>query len=490
MRIPHSGRTAPPSPEIQPLPAITASEPFTSFTPEDDLDRPPSRRIAPVPVDEEYPSENDPLEDDLHELDIWGDLATLTFLQTGSLDAVGSMSERRRIRKRARSYEWSPASAKLWKHGIKGRGKEWVPHPEERPAILQQFHDDMGHYGVRRTYDLVSNQVFWSGMLDDVKAYIKACRPCQDSQVTFCSIPAQLHPIPVKGIWHRLHVDLAGPLPVSASGNRYIIVAVDSLSKWPEAAALTDRTSASTAAFMRDLIARHGCPSEVVTDNGREFMGEFDQLLESHLIDHRSTAPYHPAANGLVERFNRTMITSLERLSAHDSSAWEHHLPTTLMGYRFTKQDSTGHSPYLLMYGRYPVLPGHVMQESPAEHVMEAAEFDSDIQQYIASLSSLQSSALVNVEKAQERQIHSHANRRLHGNPADQILTPADLTPGAYVHYLPPAQGKKRKFAVNALLMRIKSSNKLGTTCVLEDAKGKTVVANIAHISLYHPENS
>ena len=114
---------------------------------------------------------------------------------------------------------------------------------------------------------------------------------------------------------HRLHVDLKGPLPTTARGNKYIAVAVDSLCKWPEAMPLPDKSSASTAYFMTDVLARHGCPSVIVTDDGSEFEGEFGLLLERCAIEHMYTSAYHPQANGLGERMIRTFKISLSRLS-------------------------------------------------------------------------------------------------------------------------------------------------------------------------------
>ena len=364
------------------------------------------------------------------------DSATLDFLRVGTMDPAASSAECRRIRKRAKNYVFS-SSHGLFRQATGCNPARLVPPHEMRPELVHRYHNDMGHFGVRRTYSMLAKDHTWYNMLEDVKSHVDSCQPCQSSQVAFCSIPAELHPIPVKGIWHRLHIDLVGPLPLTPAGNKYLIVCMDSLSKWPEAAALPNKTAVATARFLRDLVSRHGCPSEIVTDNGSEFKGTFADVMEAHLIDHRFTAAYHPQANGLVERFNRTLITSLEKLAGPDSSSWEEHLPTALMGYRFSRQDSTGHSPYLLMYGRYPVLPGGVVQDSSPMD----APLDENVQLHAAAASGLQQSALANVEKAQERQIKSHAARHIHGKHVAKAAKVADLQPGMYVTLQTPWPG-------------------------------------------------
>jgi hypothetical protein len=91
-------------------------------------------------------------------------------------------------------------------------------------------------------------------------------------------------------------------------------VAVDSVTKWPEAAAITHETADRIKVwFWEAIICRYGTPQEVVTDNGAEFKGGFATLLQKCDITHHLTLPHHPQANGLVERMNQTVKNSLKR---------------------------------------------------------------------------------------------------------------------------------------------------------------------------------
>ncbi|KAK9832389.1 hypothetical protein WJX74_008678 [Apatococcus lobatus] len=154
------------------------------------------------------------------------------------------------------------------------------------------------------------------------------------------------------------------------------------------------------------------------------------------------------------------------------------------MGYRFTRQDSTGHSPYLLMYGRYPVLPGGVVQDNPGADTQ--APLDESIDRHASASSGLQQSALARVEKAQDWQIHSHASRHIHGKTSAKVIHPDDLAPGSYVHHRPPAgAGHKRKLASSSIIMHFVSINRIGTTCVLRDAQGREAISHISNITPY-----
>jgi len=93
------------------------------------------------------------------------------------------------------------------------------------------------------------------------------------------------------------------------NGYRYAAVAIDYFSKWCEARPLSDKRATTVAHFIYDeIICRHGCPKIEISDQGREFCNSIsDELFKLTGTIHKVTSPYHPQANGLVERFNRTI---------------------------------------------------------------------------------------------------------------------------------------------------------------------------------------
>ena len=158
-------------------------------------------------------------------------------------------------------------------------------------------------------------------MFQTIRNYVQTCTTCQ--QRGNQQVNEQLRPLRVGQPFERIGIDLVGPLPRTAQGNRYIIVAMDYLTKWPEAKAIPDASAKEAAQFIHeDIICRHGCPRELLSDRGTTFLNEtIRQLCLNHGIKHRLSSPYHPQINGLVECFNRTLCQSLAKyvdLVQHD----------------------------------------------------------------------------------------------------------------------------------------------------------------------------
>ena len=116
--------------------------------------------------------------------------------------------------------------------------------------------------------------------------------------------------------FQHIGIDVQGPLPVTEKGNWYIVVAVDWLTKWPEAVAVQEADAQTIAEFLyKDLIARHGIPEEITTDRGTEFNNELIQAMcQWFRIKHIQTIAYHPQGNGLVEQMNQTIKNGLAKL--------------------------------------------------------------------------------------------------------------------------------------------------------------------------------
>ena len=100
----------------------------------------------------------------------------------------------------------------------------------------------------------------------------------------FDKFTAELHPIPVKEeVWHTIGVDLIGPLPETTRGNKYIITVSCLFSKWPEAAALPDKTATGVAEFLFQCFTHHGCCKVKITDQGREFVNKVLHVVNPKL---------------------------------------------------------------------------------------------------------------------------------------------------------------------------------------------------------------
>ena len=161
----------------------------------------------------------------------------------------------------------------------------------------------------------------------------------------------------------RWGIDFAGPMLSTRRGNKFVLVCIEHCTKWVELIPLPSKSSEGVArAFLENIISRFGVPGVVLTDGGTEFQGEFQVLLTQQQITHRVTSRDNPQADGLAERMVQTLKQSLRRCLLDQSWGipWDDILPYVAMGYRISKQKSTGFCPYFLLYGREPLFPSTI----------------------------------------------------------------------------------------------------------------------------------
>jgi hypothetical protein len=154
-------------------------------------------------------------------------------------------------------------------------------------------------------------------------------------------------------------MDTAGPLPETKSGNKYIMVAIDHYSKWCEAKAVANYGVKIAARFLEDdIVCRYGVPKFVLTDNGGEWVAEFDVMCKDYAIQHQRTAPQWPQCNGMAERMIKTIKHGITILAVNPANVdcWDEHLAKILFGYRCGIQASTKFSPFMILTGRSPRL--------------------------------------------------------------------------------------------------------------------------------------
>ena len=214
---------------------------------------------------------------------------------------------------------------------------------------MMHKHLTAGHLGTDAMYYKIAERYYWNQMYRDIKEYVKTCKKCQKRQKGKRSEP--LHPIQVGRAFERIGIDLVGPLPITKQNNRYIIVATDYLTRWPEARAVPDAGANTLAQFIfEEIICRHGTPKIILSDQGRNFISETIRVLcEKFLIRHKFSSPYHPQTNGMVERLNRTLCESLAKVKGDDD--WDLHISAVLLAYRTKKHAMTGYTLFQLVYG-------------------------------------------------------------------------------------------------------------------------------------------
>lgn len=162
--------------------------------------------------------------------------------------------------------------------------------------------------------------------------------------------------------WARLHADFAGPF----QGRTFLIV-IDAHSKWIEAVCTQSTSSAVVIEELRTAFAKFGLPETIVTDNGPGFVSqEFEQCLKKNGVKHITSATYHPATNGLVERAVQIVKRGLKKVTSGSITTRP---AKVLFTYRITPQGTTGISPAELLLGRRPRTRLDLLKPHTAERV-------------------------------------------------------------------------------------------------------------------------
>ena len=230
------------------------------------------------------------------------------------------------------------------------------------------LHQDMGHLGVDRVYDLARKRMYWINMKEDITHFVTKMCHCVQKKT-----PALKEKVPIQNIKTTRPFELIGidflHLDKCSGGYEYVLVIVDNFSRFAQAYA-TRNKSAKTAArhLFNDFITRFGCPERIMHDQGGEFENNlFKELRSAYGIAKSRTTLYHPQCNGQTERMNRTIIEMLKTLTDSQKSNWKEALPKLVHAYNCTRNDATSYSPYFLMFGREPRLPIDMIMQNQLE---------------------------------------------------------------------------------------------------------------------------
>jgi hypothetical protein len=213
-----------------------------------------------------------------------------------------------------------------------------------RSKVMDELHG--GHLGIVKMKELARSHLWWPGLDQDIESAIGTCDGCQSMKQDAKLTPVHPWEFP-EGPWRRLHIDFAGPF----EGKMFMVV-IDAFSKWPEVAIMERTTAEDTIEKLRDMFARWGIPTQLVSDNGPQFTSEmFERFTRANNIKHTTTSPYHPATNGLAERFVQTLKQAL-RVSRKDGRTLNGRLNIFLISYRNARHSTTERSLAQLLLGR------------------------------------------------------------------------------------------------------------------------------------------
>ena len=388
-----------------------------------------------------------------------------------------------------------------------GRSFNQLVVPKElRRQVMSVNHESAfsGHLGAKKTEVRILPNFFWPGLRQDVIRFCRSCDVCQRTvkRGSVRKVPLGSMPL-IDTPFKRVAVDTVRPIaPPSEAGHRYILTLVDYATRYPEAVPLKKIITEAVAEALLDIYSRVGIPEEVLTDQGTQFMSECMQEVSRLLsIKGLTSTPYHPICNGLVERWNGTLKSMLRRLCQDQPKQWHRLINPVLFAYREVPQESTGCSPFQLLYGRSVRGPGTILKELWTKEVnipevKSSYEYVTELRERLEDSLKLAQEELEKSQKRYKRHYDRKAKpRRLEVGDRVLILLPTDSNKllmqwrGPYTvesrvganDYRVKMGSKTKTYHVNMLKKYI-SREPVGNVVSVDDTDGATVaVAGVIH---------
>ncbi|KAG7309482.1 hypothetical protein JYU34_005450 [Plutella xylostella] len=237
---------------------------------------------------------------------------------------------------------------------IVGDELKWVVPRGFRWQLLQKNHDELGHFGVDKTLDKIKSLYWFPKMNKFVKKYVQSCLECSYHKLPTGHKEGMLHPIPkIEEPFHTIHMDHLGPFVKSKSKNMYILVIIDAYTKYINLYAVKNTKTKTTLKILNQYFSLFGIPTRLISDRGTSFTSKnFKDFVSKLGIRHVLNAVATPRANGQVERYNRTILSSLATKNHNcQENEWDTHLEEIQLGLNTTINKGTGKSPSEVLFG-------------------------------------------------------------------------------------------------------------------------------------------
>ena len=123
----------------------------------------------------------------------------------------------------------------------------------------------------------------------------------------------------------------------------------DYFTRWIEAYTIPEFSAKTVAQkHVYEFFSRFGTPFDLHSDQGRNYESQlFKEVCELLEVNKTRLSPYHPQSNGMIERFNRTLIDMIAVYTNQNQTDWDKHLPTLTAAYQSCVHKKTGYTPNL-----------------------------------------------------------------------------------------------------------------------------------------------
>lgn len=235
--------------------------------------------------------------------------------------------------------------------------KQLVVPANQIDFVLTEIHNKFGHPGRDRSLSLLKDRFFWPGMTQNVENWIKSCSRCVHRK----SQTNQIAPLVNINTTYPLELVCMDyvTLEKSSGGYQHMLIITDHFTRYVQAVPTRNMTARTTAeALLKNFIFHYGYPNRLHSDQGANFTGKIiHEICKITGTKKSRTSPYHPMGNGMTERFNRTLFDMLGTLDPDKKTKWKEYVAPLVSAYNCTRHESTGQTPYFLMFGRHPRIP-------------------------------------------------------------------------------------------------------------------------------------
>lgn len=301
---------------------------------------------------------------------------------------------------------------------VNNKRKIFVPE-SLRQSIIKQAHQQFGHLGVRSTINIIQLKYHWPHIGQDIQHYIDGCETCARCKNYQQIKKGEMRHLPtVTQPMEFVSMDTVSGFTDYGSVRTNMTIVVDHATRYAWTFASKKITDDQAINCIRQIMEAQGPIKKVLTDRyPAYFSRRFDRFLSSKQIEHKFTTPYHPQANGICERINRTIINRLRCLKTDQPhKSWVKLLKEATTQYNNTIHSSTGYPPSYLLVGR-----------TTDQYVEESHDFPPVEQARKEAIEKL------NNQHEQNRSRHNKNNK------------PTDITVGDMVYVKTPPQVNKKK---------------------------------------------
>ncbi|KAE9280847.1 hypothetical protein PF008_g28038 [Phytophthora fragariae] len=237
---------------------------------------------------------------------------------------------------------------------------------------FKEAHDSIwaGHLRGPPTFERLQRMYWWPRMREAVQSWVAACQDCGSRKAKPKAVVPPLRSVRTGDVCDRWAIDVAGPLPVTAGGNRYVIAAVEYTTRYAVASAVSEHTAKGIARFlMGNRVFVYGPMLEIMMDGAMEFGSKATaELLELMQVKQSTPVPYRPKLLGLVKRFHRTWKDIVSLYVDEGQDDWDDVLPSALYAYNSSRHSTHGFQSNELMMGRRLRTPAELLRRSRVTH--------------------------------------------------------------------------------------------------------------------------